>query len=53
MPPPIFIVMIRPSPYIKQQMVSMAYVTGEVCGIQRLSVLLAAAKEKFTFAPHW
>jgi len=38
---------------ITQQIVNSAYVTGEVCGIQRPSDLLAAAKEKFMFAPHW
>jgi hypothetical protein len=34
-------------------MVSIAYVTGEVCGIQRLSERLAAEKEYFMLAPHW
>ena len=38
---------------ITQQIVSMEYVTGEVCGIQRPRDLLAAAKEYFMFAPHW
>jgi hypothetical protein len=30
----------------------MAYVTGEVCGIQRPRDLLAAAKENVMLAPH-
>jgi hypothetical protein len=40
------------SAYITQQIASIAYVTGEVCGIQRLSDRLAAAKENVVFAPH-
>jgi hypothetical protein len=51
-PPPSRIVMAIASPYIKQQIVSMAYVTGEVCGIHRLSDRLAAAKENVMLAPH-
>src|SRR6202043_72363 len=58
-PPPaepkpwVLIVMIIDKINITQQIVSSAYVTGDVCGIQRPSDLLAAAKEKFIFAPHW
>ena len=52
-PPENFIVMMNASAYITQQIASIAYVTGEVCGIQRLSDLLAAAKENVMFAPHW
>jgi hypothetical protein len=40
------------SAYIKQQIASIAYVTGEVCGIQRLSERLAADKENVMLAPH-
>src|SRR3979490_402070 len=45
--------MIIDRPNITQQIVSKAYVTGEVCGIQRPRDLLAAAKENVMFAPHW
>jgi hypothetical protein len=45
-------VMTKPSAYITQQIASIAYVTGEVCGIQRLSERLAADKENVMFAPH-
>src|SRR6266851_689004 len=40
-------------PNITQQIVSMEYVTGEVCGIHRPRDLLAAAKENLMLAPHW
>ena len=52
-PPENLIVFTSETAYIRQQIESMAYVTGEVCGIHLDNVLLAAAKEKFTFAPHW
>ncbi len=45
--------MIIDRPNITQQIVSMAYVTGEVCGIQRPRDLLAAANENLMLAPHW
>jgi hypothetical protein len=35
------------------QIDSTAFVTGEVCGIQRLSVRLAAENEYVVLAPHW
>jgi hypothetical protein len=41
------------NPNMTQQIVSTAYVTGEVCGIQRPKDLLAAAKENRMLAPHW
>jgi hypothetical protein len=41
------------NPNMTQQIVSTAYVTGEVCGIQRPRDLLAAAKENLMLAPHW
>ena len=45
--------MTNDSAYITQQIASIAYVTGEVCGIQRLRDRLAAAKENVMLAPHW
>jgi hypothetical protein len=45
-------VMTNDNPYIKQQIATIAYVTGEVCGIQRPSDRLAAANEYVIFAPH-
>jgi hypothetical protein len=45
--------MMKDSAYITQQIAKMAYVAGEVCGIQRLSERLAAAKEYVMLAPHW
>jgi hypothetical protein len=41
------------SAYITLQIASIAYVTGEVCGMKRLIDRLAAAKENVMFAPHW
>jgi hypothetical protein len=51
-PPENFMVMTNDNPYIKQQIATIAYVTGEVCGIQRPSDRLAAANEYVIFAPH-
>jgi hypothetical protein len=51
-PPENFIVITKDSAYITQQIARMAYVAGEVCGIQRLSERLAAASEKVVLAPH-
>jgi hypothetical protein len=45
--------MMNDSAYITEQIASIAYVTGEVCGMKRLIERLAAAKEKVMFAPHW
>jgi hypothetical protein len=47
-----FIVIMKDSAYITQQIARMAYVAGEVCGIQGLSERLAAASEKVVLAPH-
>src|ERR1700722_10523626 len=52
-PPENFIVIMSDNAYIRQHIVSMAYVTGEVCGIHRPRVLLAAANENVMLAPHW
>jgi hypothetical protein len=41
------------SAYITQQIPSIVYVTGEVCGINRATDRLAAAMENVMLAPHW
>ena len=45
-------VMMNARMYITQQIVSIAYVTGEVVGMNRPSDLLAAPNENVMLAPH-